>query len=77
MKVMQIPMNNLSVYLSVNRSLCLSLSLPFLLSLTLSLSLSIYLSISFKPRLSYTKDSKMAFDAFLLNTQHYKVRIKG
>ena len=26
---------------------------------------------------SHTKDSKMVLDAILLNTQHYKVRIKG
>ena len=26
---------------------------------------------------SQTKDSKMVLDATLLNTQHYKVRIKG
>ena len=31
----------------------------------------------FNPRLSHTKDSKMVLDATLLNTQHYKVRIKG
>ena len=32
----------------------------------------------FIPRLSPTKDiKKMVFDAALLNTQHYKVRIKG
>ena len=31
----------------------------------------------FTPRLSYSKDSKMVLDAALLNTQHYKVRIKG
>ena len=29
------------------------------------------------PRSSHTKDSKIVFDASLLNTQHYKVRIKG
>ena len=28
-------------------------------------------------RLSYTKDSKMVLDTSLLNTQHYKVRIKS
>ena len=28
-------------------------------------------------RLSHTKDSKMVLDASLINTQHYKVRIKG
>ena len=28
-------------------------------------------------RSSYTKDSEMVLDAALLNTQHYKVRIKG
>ena len=28
-------------------------------------------------RSSHTKDSKNVFDAALLNTQHYKVRIKG
>ena len=31
----------------------------------------------FNPRLSHIKDSKMLLDATLLNTQHYKVRIKG
>ena len=31
----------------------------------------------FNLRLSHTKDSKMVLDATLLNTQHYKVRIKG
>ncbi len=31
----------------------------------------------FNPRSSHTKDSKMVLDAILLNTQHYKVRIKG
>ena len=31
----------------------------------------------FYPKLSHTKDSKMVLDASLLNTQHYKVRIKG
>ena len=31
----------------------------------------------FNPRSSHTKDSKMVLDASLLNTQHYKVRIKG
>ena len=31
----------------------------------------------FSPRSSHTKDSKMVLDAALLNTQHYKVRIKG
>ena len=30
----------------------------------------------FNPRSSHTKDSKLVLDAFLLNTQHYKVRIK-
>ena len=29
------------------------------------------------PSSSHTKDSKMALDAALFNTQHYKVRIKG
>ena len=29
------------------------------------------------PRSSYTKDSKMALDAALLNPQHYKVQIKA
>ena len=29
------------------------------------------------PRSSHNKDSKMLLDATLLNTQHYKVRIKG
>ena len=27
--------------------------------------------------LSHTKDSKIVLDTALLNTQHYKVRIKG
>ena len=31
----------------------------------------------FDPRSTHTKDSKMVLDAALLNTQHYKVRIKG
>ena len=31
----------------------------------------------FNPCWSHTKDSKMVFVAALLNTQHYKVRIKG
>ena len=31
----------------------------------------------FNPRLSHTKDSKIVLDASLLNTQHYKVQIKG
>ena len=31
----------------------------------------------FNPRSSHTKDSKIALDAALLNTQHYKVTIKG
>ena len=32
----------------------------------------------FNPRLSHTKDlKKMILDVTLLNTQHYKVRIKG
>ena len=31
----------------------------------------------FNPMLSHIKDSKMVLDATLLNTQHYKVRIKG
>ena len=31
----------------------------------------------FNPRSSHTKDSKMVLDAPLLNTHHYKVRIKG
>ena len=30
----------------------------------------------FNPRQSHTKDSKMVLDSALLNTQHYKVRIK-
>ena len=30
----------------------------------------------FNPRSSYTKDLKMVLDISLLNTQHYKVRIK-
>ena len=33
-------------------------------------------SPGFNPRSSHTKDSKMLLDASLLNTQHYKVRIK-
>ena len=32
--------------------------------------------LGFNPRSSYTKDSKIVLDAALLNTQHYKVRIK-
>ena len=31
----------------------------------------------FNPRSSHDKDSKMVLDASSLNTQHYKVRIKG
>ena len=31
----------------------------------------------FNLKLSHTKDSKMVLDVTLLNTQHYKVRIKG
>ena len=31
----------------------------------------------FNPSLSHTKDSKMVLDVSLLNTQHYKVRIKS
>ena len=31
----------------------------------------------FNPRSNHTKDSKMVLDASLLNTQHYKVRLKG
>ena len=31
----------------------------------------------FNPRSSHTKDSKMALDAALLSTLHYKVQIKG
>ena len=31
----------------------------------------------FNPRSSHTKDLKMGLDTFLLNTQHYKVHIKG
>ena len=34
-------------------------------------------STGFNPRSSHTKDSKMVLDASLLNTQHYKVWIKG
>ena len=30
----------------------------------------------FNPRSSYTKDLKMVLDAALLNTQHYKVKVK-
>ena len=33
--------------------------------------------LGFHPRLSHTKDSKMVLDTSLLNTQHYKVRIKS
>ena len=33
--------------------------------------------LGFNPRLSHTKDSKMVLDTSLLNTQHYKVQIKG
>ena len=33
--------------------------------------------LGFNPRSSHTKDSKMALDATLLNTQCYKVGIKG
>ena len=33
--------------------------------------------LGFNPRQSHTKDSKMVLDAALLNTQHYKVSIKG
>ena len=33
--------------------------------------------LGFNPRSNHTKDSKMVFDATLLNTQHYKVRIKS
>ena len=32
---------------------------------------------AFNPWSSHTKDSKNVIDAALLNTQHYKVRIKG
>ena len=31
----------------------------------------------FNPRSSHTKDSKMVLDAALVNTQYYKVCIKG
>ena len=31
----------------------------------------------FNPRSSHTKDSKIVLDTSLLNTQYYKVRIKG
>ena len=31
----------------------------------------------FNPRSSHTKDPKMVLDATLLNTQYYKIRIKG
>ena len=31
----------------------------------------------FNPTSSHTKDSKMVHDDALLNTQHYKVQIKG
>ena len=34
-------------------------------------------SLGFNPRLSHTKNSEMVLDATLLNTQHYKVEIKG
>ena len=34
--------------------------------------------LGFNPRSSHTKDSKkMVLEAALVNTQHYKVRIKG
>ena len=33
--------------------------------------------LGFNPRSSHTKDSNMVLVATLLNTQHYKVRIKG
>ena len=33
--------------------------------------------LGFNPMSSHTKDLKMVLDAALLNTQHYKVRIKG
>ena len=33
--------------------------------------------LKLNPRTSHTKDSKIVLDASLLNTQHYKVRIKG
>ena len=33
--------------------------------------------LGFNPRLSHTKNSKIVLDAALLNTQHYKVKIKG
>ena len=31
----------------------------------------------FNPRSSYTKDSEMVLDAYLVNTQHYKIHITG
>ena len=34
-------------------------------------------SWEFNPRSRHTKDLKMVLDTSLLNTQHYKVRIKG
>ena len=33
--------------------------------------------LGFSPMSCHTKDLKMVLDASLLNTQHYKVRIKG
>ena len=33
--------------------------------------------LGFNPRSSHTKESKIVLDAVLLNTQHYKVSIKG
>ena len=33
--------------------------------------------LGFNPRSSYIKDLKMVLDTSLLNTQQYKVRIKG
>ena len=36
-----------------------------------------YWGPGFNPKLSHTKDSKMALDVTLLNIQHYKVQIKG
>ena len=36
-----------------------------------------YVKPGFEPRSSHTKDTKMLPDTSLLNTQHYKVLIKG
>ena len=36
----------------------------------------LYYMKKFNPRSSHTKDTKMLLDAALINTQHYKVRIR-